>query len=92
MPSESVPVLLVRLLPGLVGETRRVVHVVPVPAAHVMPDVLTAYCGLQIKPNEAERLDRPTGMPCEPCALNTPSPNTEEAVDKAALPSEPDRR
>ena len=61
------PVLLVRLLPGVVGESRRVVHVVPAPAGDVIPDLLVAYCGERIAPGAAERLDGPAGMPCERC-------------------------
>jgi hypothetical protein len=66
----SAPVLLVRLLPGIVGESRRVVHVVAAPAdTRTVPEVLTALCGEQIKPGTAEVLPDLGGMPCGPCFL-----------------------
>jgi hypothetical protein len=74
----TVPVLLVRLLPGLVGESRRVVHVVPVVNAEEVPPVLVAYCGEPIERGTAEVLPDMVGMPCERCVLATPIPNAGE--------------
>ncbi len=69
----SVPVLLVRLLPGVVGESRRLVHAVPVPIGGPVPERLTAYCGEQIQPGQAETLNGPAGMPvCRACSLRRP--------------------
>ncbi|GDY31059.1 hypothetical protein [Gandjariella thermophila] len=68
------PVLLVRLRPGVVGESRRVVHVVPVPAGSAVPAVLVAYCGARIPPGAAELLPEPAGMPCTACLLRAPLP------------------
>lgn len=70
-----VPVLLVRLLPGVVGESRRVVHVVPVVNAAEVPPVMVAYCGQSIERGTAEVLPEMAGMPCERCVLATPIPN-----------------
>lgn len=83
--AETVHVL-ARLKPGVVGESRRVIHVVPIPPdLDEMPAVLTAYCGQQfpLGARIAEWLEGPTGMPCEPCFLAafTPSGN--------ALPTTP---
>lgn len=52
---------------GLVGETRRVAHVFPLPAER--PGLLIAYCGFEGRPGELDLLDRPVGMPCEPCLV-----------------------
>ncbi|WP_425440489.1 hypothetical protein [Prauserella shujinwangii] len=57
----------VRLRRGVVGETRRVCHVVPLPGPGEIPDSLTALCGADLRPGEAELLHGITGMPCEPC-------------------------
>jgi hypothetical protein len=70
-------VLLVRLLPGIVGESRRVVHVVAAPEdTRTVPEVLTALCGEHIKPGTAEVLPDLDGMLCERCFLAaTPNAN-----------------
>lgn len=75
------PVLLVRFLPGVIGESRRTVHVVPAPDGGAMPAVLTAYCGQTFGPGQAEHLDGPAGAPCERCFLTAPMP------DVPALPA-----
>jgi hypothetical protein len=61
--------ILVRLRNGVVGETRRVVHVVPLDEEHVLPDGLVTCCRLVIRPGTAERIDGYAGMPCEGCGL-----------------------
>lgn len=69
MPTQA----LVRLRSGVVGETKRVCHIVPVmPGA--IPEFLTAHCGLRIEPGTAELLESPAGMPCVPCLLRVPLP------------------
>lgn len=73
----TAPVLLVRLLPGMIGESRRVVHVVPLPPGGV-PEVLTAYCSEQIEPGTAEVLGEFVGMPCERCVLAAPLTQSDE--------------
>ena len=71
-PAQAGTVVLVRPLPGVAGEARRTVHLVP-----VVPGSgdLTAYCGLKIRPESVEVLDRLTGMPCEACLMFAPSRN-----------------
>lgn len=72
------PILVVRLrsrLPDgtVVDESRRVCHLVPVPDSAAVPEVLCAYCGLEIEPGTAELLDSMSGMPCERCLAHSPS-------------------
>ncbi|RDI27600.1 hypothetical protein [Lentzea flaviverrucosa] len=64
-------VLLVRKRAGVVGETQRTCHLVPVPDGDT-PLALTAYCGELIRQGEAELLDRPSGMPCVDCLFRVP--------------------
>lgn len=72
--------VLVRLRPGVVGETRRVCHVVPVQLGGSVPEFLTAYCGLRIEAGTADLLDGPTGMPCVPCLVRMPLPGPSPEV------------
>lgn len=58
----------------VVGETRRVCHLVPVPDVDAMPRFLVAYCGLRILPDTAEVLPSVVGMPCELCMARSPLP------------------
>lgn len=60
----------------VVGETRRVCHLVPVlvPESREVPVVLRAYCGLEIARGAAELLDGISGMPCEECLARSPIP------------------
>lgn len=73
----------VRFRKGVVGETRRTVHLVPLPqlaettpgnATAQPPEKLTALCGQAFAPGEAEQLNEPRGMPCEVCLLRSPAP------------------
>ncbi|GLY69463.1 hypothetical protein [Amycolatopsis taiwanensis] len=57
----------VRLRRGVVGERRRVCHIVPIPDAGPIPHQLRALCGEAIVPGDAEVLNRIAGMPCEAC-------------------------
>jgi hypothetical protein len=68
------PVLLVRKRPGVVGESRRSCHLVPVPDTAVFPAVLTAFCGERIEPGSADVLEDPVGMPCVECLVRVPMP------------------
>jgi hypothetical protein len=80
--TEDVPtVMFVRLRRGVVGETLRLVHIVPIldPDA-IPPHVLTAYCGLDIHPGTAELLPEPKGMPCVHCLATVPLPGQEEQL------------
>jgi hypothetical protein len=70
-----------RLLPGVrlpsgrtVGETDRVVHLFPIPSGRVIPEQLRAFCGLTIRPGDAELVTVGTGMPCVACVLGAPDP------------------
>jgi hypothetical protein len=72
-------VLLVRLRAGVVGESRRMVHVVPFPVRET-DDVLVAYCGLPIVPVLAEYLDGMRGMPCELCVARATGLKSAAAV------------
>jgi hypothetical protein len=69
-------VLFVRFRTGVVGESRRSVHIVPVPGQDTF-DQLTAYCGQTFRTGEAELVDTNLGsMPCELCVLRAPSPGS----------------
>jgi len=71
------PVLLVRKRAGVVGETRRTCHLVPVPDDDGRtPLALTAYCGELIHRGEAELLTQPSGMPCVGCLFRVPMPRS----------------
>jgi hypothetical protein len=72
------PVLLVRKRAGVVGETQRTCHLVPMPDDDSTPVALTAYCGELIHRGEAELLDQPSGMPCVGCLFRVPVPRGEE--------------
>jgi hypothetical protein len=74
-------VLFVRPLPGVVGERDRVVHVVPVPDPHAIPEYLIAYCGARFGPGMTESLATPVGMPCVRCLAAAPISGTEQLPD-----------
>jgi hypothetical protein len=71
-----------RLRRGVVGESRRVSHVVPIPDGASLPGELTALCGVRVNPRQSEVLASISGMPCEPCVSRLP---IEESV--SALPA-----
>ena len=77
----TVRLFFARALPGVVGETRRVVHVFPVPEQDSVPDQLTAFCSESFGPGELELLDSPAGMPCESCLQRTPSSASESSEE-----------
>ncbi len=58
----------------LVGETDRVVHLFPIPSGRVIPEQLRAFCGLTIRPGQAELVMVGTGMPCVACVVSAPDP------------------
>jgi hypothetical protein len=65
----------VRLSGGrVVGETDRVVHLFPIPSGRVIPEQLWAFCGLKIRPGDAELVTVGTGMPCVACVMAAPDP------------------
>lgn len=76
MNTDDTPIqILVRYLPGVVGESRRVIHVVRITNVAEIPDVLVALCGERIRPGVAEQLYAPIGAPCNVClfAASTPT-------------------
>jgi hypothetical protein len=77
-PTEVMAV--VRLRRGMVGETRRVCHMVPVPAGGPAPHEVIALCGESIAPGQAEVLDRICGMPCEACLMRSSRPRYRGAL------------
>ena len=68
--------MFVRPLPGIVRERDRVVHIVPIPDSDRIPEALTACCGQQFPPGTTELLSEPRGMPCLPCLVLVPPPQT----------------
>lgn len=65
----------VRLPSGrIVGETDRVVHLFPIPSGRVIPEQLGSFCGLEIRPGDAELVNIGTGMPCVACVIAAPDP------------------
>ncbi|WP_343034545.1 hypothetical protein [Amycolatopsis anabasis] len=66
-----------RPLPGTVGETKRVVHLFPVPTDEPIPEELTALCKAHFLRGDLEGLLRVTGAPCEVCLSRIPSPAEE---------------
>jgi hypothetical protein len=70
-PGDESPtaIILIRFRAGVVGERERVTHIVPVEVdtPGPAPTVLTAYCGTEFRPGQAEQIDGIRGMPCEPC-------------------------
>jgi hypothetical protein len=78
----NVPVWFVRFRSGVVGETLRVCHYVPIPNAGETPTILTALCGTTIGPGQADRLDKVQGMPCFSCLMHAASTvDTHAAID-----------
>jgi hypothetical protein len=77
----SQPLNLARLLPGLVGESRRVVHLIPVTDQY--PGGLTALCGEVFYSGDLEFLAALGGMPCERCAIASPGRVTRPGLREA---------
>lgn len=61
------PLLSVRFRRGVVSETRRTCHLVPIPDNGVIPDELVALCHERFAPGTCEQLDAFVGMPCNDC-------------------------
>ena len=80
-------VMLVRFRSGVVGESRRLVHIASVPGNTGRP-FLTVYCGHEFSPGEAELVDGPGGLPCLACLMKAPVPGLDDglpAVDRPSL-------
>ncbi|WP_225978509.1 hypothetical protein [Gandjariella thermophila] len=71
-PGAEQALMVMRLRRGVVGESRRVSHVVPVPGDGAWPEKLTALCGERITGRQAEVLTTATGMPCVHCVSRLP--------------------
>jgi hypothetical protein len=66
----------VRLSSGrIVGETDRVVHLFPIPSGRVIPERLRAFCGLAIRPGDAELVTVGTGCPVSHVSWRRRTPN-----------------
>jgi hypothetical protein len=63
--------LLGRLRPGMVGESRRVVHVFLLALDIPRDTTLTARCGETLAVGDMQWLSEIAGMPCERCLLHT---------------------
>jgi hypothetical protein len=90
--STTPSVRLVRLLPGMAGETQRVCHVVPVDDAEAPPpDVLVTYCGARLASCSIEFLSRVGGQPCFVCLMRAPLPDREiDAGNEGGTPPPPE--
>ncbi len=62
------PVVLVRYRPGVVGETARTVHVVPLPT-HGQAGAVGALCGAALSLDNIETVTPGQGMPCTLCLV-----------------------
>lgn len=63
------PVTLVRYRPGVVGETARTVHLVPLPVGSPAGAV-TALCGTQLRREDVDPVTPGQGMPCTVCVIS----------------------
>nr|ASV46838.1 hypothetical protein [uncultured bacterium] len=63
------PVVLVRYRPGVVGETARTVHMVPLPTDQRV-GALSALCGAALTLHDIEIITLGEGMPCTVCMIN----------------------
>ncbi len=63
------PVTLVRYRPGVVGETARTVHLVPLPLGGPA-GVVTAVCGTLLRREDVEPVTPGQGMPCTVCLIS----------------------
>lgn len=68
--------LVIRYRPGLVGETRRVAHIVPMRPGEWHGYNLTTWCGGAVAVPDLEVLTPGDGMPCVGCVRRAPLPST----------------
>lgn len=84
MDSRTPAVMIVRARRGVVRESQRLCHIVPVPAPGTAAvQALTAYCGELIHPGESELMGAPAGMPCLACLTRAPVPGLPAPAPKA---------
>jgi hypothetical protein len=62
------PIMLVRYRPGVVGETARTVHIVPLPTDG-QAGVVGAVCGAALMLDDIETVNPGEGMPCTLCVI-----------------------
>lgn len=67
--TDARPVMLVRYRPGVVGETARTVHLVPLPVGGPAGAV-AALCGTLLRREDVEPVTPGQGMPCTLCVLS----------------------
>lgn len=65
--------ILGRPMPGIVGETRRLVHVFELAEQDPSSGRLVAMCTASFSAGQLELIGRPTGLPCESCLQRTPT-------------------
>ena len=63
----------IRFRRGVVGETQRTCHLVPVSDPGTVPALFTALCGQQFMPGQTEQLAGFCAMPCVACLVFTAS-------------------
>ncbi|WP_338023716.1 hypothetical protein [Amycolatopsis vastitatis] len=76
----TVHLVIARPRRGVVGETRRLAHLFEIRAEHVVPESLTALCGIEFTQGQLELLDGLSGMPCESCLRLSPPPAFPQAA------------
>ncbi|HEV7906860.1 MAG TPA: hypothetical protein VGP03_01840 [Pseudonocardiaceae bacterium] len=64
-------IVVIRYRSGVVGESRRVSHLIVLEDQEFLPDHVTTLCGTQIMQGEADALDHISGMPCELCIVRS---------------------
>jgi hypothetical protein len=82
------PVVLLRHRPGVVRETSRMVHVVPLPLAGEAGVAGVALCGALLCPDEVETVHPVSGVPCSLCLISHISAATSQTP--AATPATTD--
>jgi hypothetical protein len=88
----TAPILLVRPRRGSIGESHRVVHIVPLNDPRTVPEVLRTYCGARLPLATVDLLGRPCGMPCTMCLATAPIPPTGELPRRSGTTPLPPRR
>jgi hypothetical protein len=80
---QAAPVLLVRYRAGVVGETRRTVHVVALlPDSRSAQGMLTALCGALLSAAKLEIVAFREGMPCPACVLRCDAETAAPVVER----------
>ncbi len=82
------PVVLVRYRPGVVGETARTVHVVPLPT-NDQANTVSAVCGAALRLEDLETVNPGEGMPCTGCLLTHVMSTTPAAQEPPASSPDP---